>query len=245
MNAVQLCMSNNHELDKRLFSTNDTIHQDIIEHLLTIYDFLQGFLEENIPNISISDAIIQGSSVCYTYNRNSDIDFQLVCHHKSYTDDALHKILSNICNNLLRQGYEFNVLGRKVDFLFNGGASHTGATSSGVYSVLHNSWVSIPQRKEYIFNYSDAYNSAVDLLQLSEKFINSQPTGNSQLGLESCDKIDKYLKSIADYAIDSAKNDEAKEYNKDYTTYRILRKSGVYLDMKRYLTSQRNAILSM
>ncbi len=243
MNAVKNCLSNNDHLDQRLFSDTENIHSEIADKLMNVAGFLEGRIKEILPSIETIDILLQGSSVCYTYNQNSDIDLQIDCKFDNLSEVELNTIFKYILRGLQMVGFNFKISNRTVDFCYNAGTHYIGRTSSGVYSLKNMCWLSKPIRGEYSFSHNDAYNAAFKLSEDTENFINSLPRVNGIIDINGCNKIYEYINNLSINAKKKAYEGQ-KEYELDYNVFRILRKSGEYRNMQKYLVNAYNTALS-
>jgi hypothetical protein len=98
-----------------------------------------------IDDIQLKDVTVSGSNAAYTYSRHSDIDLHLIV---DIPEDQknLYKNLYDAKKNQYNFVYDIKI--KNIDVELYVQDSSEPHTSSGVYSVLDDRWVKVPEKVE-------------------------------------------------------------------------------------------------
>lgn len=156
-------------LNKKLWTKttlHDGIADEVMKHALKYAKFCK------IPEKKIKDIIITGGNVGYTYTKFSDIDAHLLI-DLSDQDAEKFKEKQFDYKKKWSQSHDIKIEGYPLE-LFAADVTEKVPDGQGVYSVMHNAWVIIPEHqnwKEVIQNplvmrkMEYAYDEAEDLIE--------------------------------------------------------------------------------
>ena len=129
-------------LNKKIWK-NDKLKDGIKETLL---EYAYKFAEfSNVPLNRIIDIVMTGGNCNYNYTKYSDIDVHLICHVSDMDSDKLYsnKVQwTNLHKELKLEGYP-------LEFYIES-ADNSKPKGQGVYSLLHDKWVSIPKHLDSV-----------------------------------------------------------------------------------------------
>jgi len=150
----------------------------------TLLKIAKNFIDYiGIDQLHLQDITLSGSNAGYTYSRNSDIDLHLVV---DVPEDK--KILLKQLFDAKKNQYNFqhNIQIKGIDVELYVQDSQQPHTSSGIYSVLDDRWLKIPETVEDI----------VDRAAVKEKY--KQFAGKVRVALRSddLDSVKEVLDSI-------------------------------------------------
>jgi len=136
-------------LNPKLFD-GERLHADIREGLLKIAEHFEEFIG---VELDVVDITISGSNAAFTYTSHSDIDLHIVV---QVPDTEEYKQLLDAKKNVYNAKHDITVKGIPVElYAQDVGQDHH---SVGIYSVLHNEWVSAPEQAEEKISTSDVKN---------------------------------------------------------------------------------------
>ena len=136
-------------LNPKIFNLEtDQMHPEVKEALLNIAKLFIDGLEENKIPLNIVDYHLLGSNAAYNYNKDSDLDVHIIVDIRSLNMDN-YNIIANLYNyakSNFNNKYEFIVKGHPVEIYLED--ITLPAKSNGVYSLLNDEWVKIPEKQE-------------------------------------------------------------------------------------------------
>ncbi len=134
------------ELNQKIWD-GDTLRPDVKTAVLRIVNKYIEDSEVLSPN-DVIDIEILGSSANYNYTEHSDLDVHIIVNMESIsTDPAIVQIACNAEKSLFNNGYNITIKGIAVELYVEDVRSC--AMSNGVYSVLYDRWIKVPE-KSYV-----------------------------------------------------------------------------------------------
>lgn len=129
------------ELESNLWK-NNKILSEVRLRLLKIAKKFEEYLK---IDIDLEDIVITGSLANYNYNKYSDIDLHLIIDFEDIDDNIdLVKEFMAAKKNLWNNNHEITISGYEVEiYPEQSGEIHS---SSGIYSIITNSWVREPSK---------------------------------------------------------------------------------------------------
>lgn len=110
-----------------------------------ILDVVEAFKEDIEIPFKIIDIILVGSNAAYNYTDTSDLDVHIIADFTSISDgnSDIITILMNCLRNKFNSTYDINFNGINVELYVED--LKTNVTSNGIYSVLRNKWIKVPE----------------------------------------------------------------------------------------------------
>jgi hypothetical protein len=226
MNFLELSIApitHNTELNPKLWDDNKLI-PEIRVQLLKIARHFAEFLK--VEKLNLKDITISGSNASYGYSSSSDLDLHLVCNVTSEQVE-LYDAKKNVYNS------KYSIKIKDIDVELYVQDSRQVHHSSGIYSVLKNSWISEPTEqapnathrevKSKARNYAGRINQALksnNLVTAKETMANIRRL--RQAGLES-----------------------AGEYSVENLAFKLLRARGQIDKLRKYIDKLESASLSI
>jgi len=127
-------------LNPRIWGRDEQLLPEVRERLLTIAEDFQEFL--GVKDLDVEDITISGSNAAYSYTKNSDIDLHIVV---TMPDDPVYQELFAAKKYQYNNEHNIKIGGADVELYVQ--PADQPHISLGIYSVQHNNWISIPQRK--------------------------------------------------------------------------------------------------
>jgi len=181
-----------------------------------------------IDHLDLLDITMTGSNAGYAYTLHSDIDLHLIV---NFPEEGELKELFSAKSHLWNHTHDIKILGYDVEvYVQRSGQPHV---SSGVYSLLHDSWVSEP--KKVAVSTSDA--------AVQQKFLkikNEIKLAIADGDIESMDKMTKKLKKFRISGLD-----QHGEWGVENLTYKLLKYSGLLEKLRDAIDEEQDRELSI
>ena len=192
---------------------------EIRERLLDIANQFVEFLD--VP-VFVDDIIMTGSLANYNWSNYSDVDLHIIVDFTQFPEEqielfqklfTLKKILFNTNHNLTIKNFEVELYAQDVKEIH---------TSSGVYSVLFDEWITKPEKINVKIDNKVLMNKVKSWTEKIDEVIEDAEEGND---LEkSKDIIDKLKKKLKDYRGEGLSGDG--EFSYENLVFKFLRRNG-------------------
>ncbi len=240
---AQICMNGYDYLEPLVFDEKEKLRDEVREKLIEVGNLIEHKLRHVAPDLIIDDVVLQGEITSYIREEKCDIALQLICHSPSTPDVNLDAIMNATI------GYFYNSKNLHLHFQDKEIAylaiSKLIGTYSGVYSVKNNKWISKPIKKAFTFSTDDLYEMSKQRMLSHEDFINTIPRNEKgELSLESCKKINHFIKDMPKYFMNKAANGN-KEYEMEFQIFRVLKKRGEMRNLRKFYTTSVKKIVSV
>ncbi len=206
------------ELCPKLFSKNEKLHPEVRNKMIEISKEFYSTLKTNvIPK----DIYFIGSAASYNWHEKSDIDIHIVIDFSEFSIDKefleeffiAKKNNWSLNHNIKLYNHDVELYVQDIDH-----ANH----SSGIYSLLKNSWLKKPEKKISEFSKNSILNKAANIMNMIDSVIKIEDkTVKSR-------KLDKIRDKIRDYRQKGLDSDK-EEFSQENIVFKILRSCG-YLD---------------
>jgi len=130
-------ITHNDELNPKLWD-GDSLIPEIRHRLLIIAKHFAEYL--NVEKLNLKDITISGSNASYGYNDSSDLDLHLVAVVDSPEKAELYDAKKNVYNS------KYDITIKDIDVELYVQDYKQKHHSAGIYSVLHNKWISNPSK---------------------------------------------------------------------------------------------------
>jgi len=216
-------------LNPRLWDSSEHLRPKVHARLMEIARDFQEFL--GVPDLDVVDITISGSNAAYTYTAKSDIDLHLVVRVPDVTHDEVYRELFNAKKYQYNDEHHIVIGGADVELYAQ---DHAQAHhSQGIYSLLNNDWVSVPQRHRAQLDDMSIRNKFDDLAARIDETIK---THNYQRMSHLVAKI----KSMRQTGLE-----QQGEFGVDNIAYKLLRNRGYIQRLYQAKNAARDAELSL
>lgn len=205
------------ELNSKLWS-DKRLKKDVREHLLEIAKTWAKFAE--IPQSAIVDIIMTGGNANYNYTKYSDIDLHLLVHKNkiaSCDEDILDDYLKDK-KNLWKLNHDIKIHGYDVE-LYAQDTEEPTSMDQGVYSILHDKWLSKPQKVKVNLKNREVQRKVLHLKNMIDFFIDNRS--------DDVDEMEKFKEKLRDMR--SSAIQKGGEFSIENLAFKELRNLG-YLD---------------
>ena len=198
------------------WESNGKINQKVRQNLLKLSN---NFFKELEIDTKIKDVVLTGSVANYNWSKYSDIDVHIVVDFKDINgDEDFVRGYFMAKKNLWNENHNIQMFNFDVElYVQDDDETHH---SSGLYSILKDKWLVIPNRKEVVIDYDDVKSK-------SQGYMDVLPYLNTQLHrenytnvIELIDKIKDRLKRMRQSGLE--KNGE---YSVENLSFKVLRRT--------------------
>ena len=199
-----------------IWESNGRINKKVRQNLLKLSN---NFFKELEIDTEIKDIVLTGSVANYNWSKYSDIDVHIVVDYKDINEDEeFVRGYFMAKKNLWNENHDIQMFNFDVElYVQDDNETHH---SSGLYSILKDTWLVTPNKKEVIIDYDD-------IKSKSQGYIDILPYLNTQLHrknytnvIELTDKIKDRLKRMRQSGLE--KNGE---YSVENLSFKVLRRT--------------------
>jgi predicted nucleotidyltransferase len=246
------------EEDERIvksFQTKDTLCLDIFDkqgesfkmkneirkRLIEISD---NFIESLGVEFFIHDIILTGSLANFNWSEYSDVDLHILIDmdevdgKKSTNSNVFHKIMKEFFDskkNIWNEKHDIKVKGFDVEvYIQDIDEPHV---SSGVYSILNNSWIVEPLKNEPKIDDRKILEKGEEFAKKIDKLVSMS---DSKDVIPQLEELRKRIKKFRQSGLESGG-----EYSYENLTFKLLRRNGYIkklLDLKNQITDKKLSI---
>lgn len=187
---------------------------EVLKRIKSVYK--KALNDIDIPMRAITDVILVGSIVSYHWSSYSDVDIHIVVDPSEISQDTelalkwldKERLLWNIQNSSEIEGYEAEIYFQSVD---------AENISNGVYSVLFNRWIKIPDKETFVLDKQSIEDKALAYIYEIDNIV--EDTEN-----QTPAKVGDLLKKI--YKSRKEGLAEGGEFSEKNIVYKVLRRTG-------------------
>jgi len=209
----------NNTLNPDLWQDGNTLKPEIRDALLTI---AQDFYKDTELQAPIEDIYMLGSSANYNWSPTSDIDLHVLIDFKklnirtlntsSHIDPEYSKKLVDAITSNWNKNHNVTIKGRRVEIYIQD--VNEKNRSTGVYSVLNNKWVMMPQKIRVV----------LDNKLIQQKYTTMVLQIKEAIQEQNLDKLKNVLKAL--YNMREAGLSKTGEYSVENIVFKTLRSKG-------------------
>jgi predicted nucleotidyltransferase len=204
-------------LNQKIWDGDKDVHPEVKAALMDIID---EFLEELDLETGIHDIVITGSLANYNWSRFSDIDLHILVDFAAINENEhMVKKFFDAMRSRWNRLHDIRVKGHEVEiYVQNEDEPHT---STGVYSLVHDRWLTKPQKIKPEIDKATAQKKMASLAKEIDKLHSFSNNGMYERVLESAvalkDKIGRMRKSGLE---------KSGIYSPENLAFKMLRRSG-------------------
>ena len=208
--------------------TKGKLKSQVRFHLLEIAKHFVDYID--IDNLGLQDITISGSNAGYTYSRKSDIDLHLIVNVPQDKKQILKQLFDAKKN---QYNFQHDITIRNIDVeLYVQDAEQTH-TSVGIYSVLDDKWLKVP----------DAVEDKVDRAQVKVKYkqyVGKVRTALRSNNLEAVQKTSDDIRNLRQQGLD-----QEGELGVENITFKVLRAKGYLEQLRNHISKLKAEKLSL
>lgn len=169
-----------------------------------------------VPNFRLLDVVLTGSMANYNYTRFSDFDVHVITQYKDLECEDVAEVFYRAKKTVWNDAHDIIVRGHEVEMYVED--VDEPPVSAGVFSLLDNKWLKLPERKEPSIDDRAVNLKVADLTRRIDHVIHNADDADDIRRLQ--DKLRKMRRSGLD---------QGGEFSVENLAYKILRNLG-YLD---------------
>ena len=214
-------------LNSKLWSKGK-LKSEIRFHLLEIAEHFIDFID--IAPIGLQDITISGSNAGYTYSRNSDLDLHLVVTIPKDREQLLKQLFDAKKN---QYNFQHDIKIKNIDVEVYVQDAEQVHHSVGVYSVLDDKWLKIPE----------AVSDTVDRAEVKVKYkqyVGKIRTALRSDNLEAVKQTSDDIKKLRQQGLD-----RDGELSVENITFKVLRAKGLIEQLRNHISKLKADTLSL
>ncbi len=216
-------------LNHRLWSNDEHLHPQVRDKLLEISQDFQEFL--GVPDLDVKDITISGSNAAYNYTNHSDIDLHLVIDLPTADSSEVYRELFDAKKYQYNDQHNIKIGGYSVElYVQNPNQEHH---SQGIYSLLRNSWISVPKRKQ----------AKIDDISTRSKYQDLAARINDAITSSDFDCMTRLMAKIK--LMRQSGLEQQGEFGSDNLAFKMLRANGLIEKLITAKTAARDQQLSL
>ena len=225
------------ELNPIFFNKEEKLHSKIRTKLLEISENFIKSLNLEDTNIEVKDIILAGSLANYNWSKYSDIDLHVVFDFKQINENKelveeffmAKKSLWNLKYDVKIYGYDVEIYGQDINDDF---------FSDGIYSLLKDEWVSVPEKENHTILFKKILKKAKYISKIINNLIELKIDDKRKL--ELIDKLEDKISKTRQIGLENEG-----EYSEENILFKILRRTGYIQKLKDYKQELKTIKLSL
>ena len=214
------------------------LQPEIREKLLKIAQDFFDSLE--LPEGTIlKDIKLTGSFANFNWSKFSDVDLHLVLDFSEISDnEEFAKDYFMAKKNLWNNAHDINIFGYPVEvYVEDKDEPHT---ASGLYSILNDEWITIPQQQKIIIDKDDIKSKAEGYLSLLPQFEKMFEAGKYEEVINSIDKTKERIRDMRSSGLE-----KGGLYSVENLAFKVLRRSDFVEQLNILKTNSYDAMMSL
>jgi hypothetical protein len=235
------------QVDISSFEVKDSLNPDIWENEELIEEVRQkliGIVAEFFDDTELTfedfdDISFTGSLANYNWSEFSDIDLHIIIDFMAFGGDAEYikkyftekRINWNKAHNIKIKGHDVEI------YVQDSAEAHM---SSGVYSILHNEWVTQPLSATPSISWQEVQLKAADLMEQIDELEAMFKQGNYSESDEFAAKLKEKIKKFRKTGLE-----QGGEFSVENIAFKTLRRNGYLEKLSRFQTDSYDQTLSL
>jgi len=199
-----------------------------------LLEIAHDFIEFLNVDFVVSDIVMTGSLSNYNWSKYSDVDIHILADFNQFSDveKPLYEELFFLKKSLYNDKHDLKIFGYDVETYVEDSSLEKKVKGIGIYSVLHNEWISKPSRDSIDINYEQISTKVKQWMKIIDGIVDNtkdEDIETSKNIIQKCnDKLRKYRESGLH---------EGGEYSEENLVFKVLRRNG-YLQKIRSLSDK-------
>jgi len=230
------------------FDIQDTLVKDVWDDLNLkpeikekLLKIAQDFFDSlELPEGTVlKDIKLTGSLANFNWSKFSDVDLHLVIDFSQITDDEkFAKDYFDAKKNLWNNAHDINIFGYPVEvYVEDIDEAHT---ASGLYSILNDEWVTIPQNNKIIIDKDDIKSKAEDYLSYIPQLERMFKDKEYEQVVITIDQIKEKIRNMRSSGLENGGL-----YSVENLAFKVLRRSDFVEELNTLKTNAYDAMMSL
>mgnify|MGYP003627806330 CR=1 FL=1 len=193
------------------------IDPHIKERLLEIVkNFLKGL---DMEDLDVKDVVLTGSLANYNWSKYSDFDLHVIVDFDDVDENTeLVRDYFNTKKSNWNNKHEIRILGYEVEiYIENQGEPHT---STGIYSLVNNKWLTKPYRAKPKIDWSGVYGKAAFIADEIDRVSRYFDKQKYEKAFKTADRVKEKIRKFRKCGLE-----EAGQYSSENLAFKLLRRS--------------------
>ena len=233
--SLDLKLAYHNFLNPALWDDSEELKPDVKEALGKIANKFSEFVD--VKQLKIVDYVITGSNCAYNYTSQSDIDLHILVDTTNLGDNPLTEPFLKAKKSLWNSGHDITVKGYTVELYAEDiNDDKNQLIAVGIYSLLHDEWVSKPTYEKVSIDDYAVQSKAEDIMQQIDMLVDAKSQADSEEIAMLWDHIRKMRR---------AGLEREGEFSVENLSFKAIRNNG-YLDkLRQYERSKDDKELSL
>lgn len=215
-------------LNPRIWGDDEQMLPEVRQRLLEIAD---DFRESLGVSIAVEDITISGSNAAYTYTPHSDIDLHLIVRLPESTHSEVYRELFDAKKYQYNDQNDFRIGGYDVElYVQDADQPHY---SQGIYSIMHDRWVSVPRRRKPEIDDMSVRSKYEDMGARVDQAIESGD-------LKHMDALARKIKTMRQSGLETTG-----EFGAENLAFKVLRNNGTLQKLRQARQAARDQAMSL
>ncbi len=230
------------------FDIQDTLVKDVWDDLNLkpeikekLLKIAQDFFDSlELPEGTVlKDIKLTGSLANFNWSKFSDVDLHLVIDFSQITDDEkFAKDYFDAKKNLWNNAHDINIFGYPVEvYVEDIDEAHT---ASGLYSILNDEWVTIPQNNKIVIDKDDIKSKAEDYLSYIPQLERMFKDKEYEQVVTTIDQIKEKIRNMRSSGLENGGL-----YSVENLAFKVLRRSDFVEELNTLKTNAYDAMMSL
>ena len=230
------------------FDIQDTLVKDVWDDLNLkpeikekLLKIAQDFFDSlELPEGTVlKDIKLTGSLANFNWSKFSDVDLHLVIDFSQITNnEKFAKDYFDAKKNLWNNAHNINIFGYPVEvYVEDVDEAHT---ASGLYSILNDEWITIPQNKKIIIDKSDIKSKAEGYLSSIPQLEKMYDEGKYKEVISTIDQLKERIRNMRSSGLE-----KGGLYSVENLAFKVLRRSDFVEELNTLKTNSYDAMMSL
>ena len=230
------------------FDIQDTLVKDVWDDLNLkpeikekLLKIAQDFFDSlELPEGTVlKDIKLTGSLANFNWSKFSDVDLHLVIDFSQIADnEKFAKDYFDAKKNLWNNAHDISIFGYPVEvYVEDVDEAHT---ASGLYSILNDEWITIPQNKKIIIDKSDIKSKAEGYLSSIPQLEKMYDEGKYKEVISTIDQIKERIRNMRSSGLE-----KGGLYSVENLAFKVLRRSDFVEELNTLKTNSYDAMMSL
>tara|TARA_R100001082_G_scaffold26184_1_gene12996 strand:- start:7396 stop:8175 length:780 start_codon:yes stop_codon:yes gene_type:complete len=208
----------NDELEHRVWDKDDKLKPEIRQRLLEIAS--EAWAIMGLPTVAVDDITFTGSLANYNWSSYSDVDLHILVDFGSLPGpEDLAEVMMNAKRAAWNNKHDITIHGYEVEIYIQD--SNEVHHSTGVYSVLHDSWLVKPEKKRFTIDYDNVKLKAAHIMNQIDKIENVYERGGYEEAMQDVDRLKEKIRKFRKCGLE-----QGGEYSSENIAFKALRRNG-------------------
>ncbi len=199
-----------------------------------LLEIAHDFIEFLNVDFVISDVVMTGSLSNYNWSKYSDVDIHILTDFNQFSEveRPLYEELFFLKKSLYNDKHDLKIFGYDVENYVEDSSQEKKVKGIGIYSVLHNEWISKPNRQSVDINYEQISSKVKQWMKIIDGIVDNTKDEDIETSKNIIKKCNEKLRKYRESGLH-----EGGEFSEENLVFKVLRRNG-YLQKIRSLSDK-------